>query len=150
MAWLAKDQTGEWMFGEKPIRVPEEIMGFEAWGNDPEKDFAVVELPTGTIFRLIGRELTWEDEPVELTEGALFQPFSADMLNFLLVNSLRFLTEEQRKMLVESLVKPVTDEEIDEQSLKEYFVDEYADQIPLRQNVAWVQGAKWMRERMSR
>ena len=31
------------------------------WSND-----VCVELPHGSIAKLIGRELTWEDEPVEL------------------------------------------------------------------------------------
>lgn len=29
-------------------------------------DDCIVELPKGTIKKLIGRDLTWEDEPVEL------------------------------------------------------------------------------------
>jgi hypothetical protein len=125
MAWLAKDEDGsEFVYNE---------------------DLELVFVPTGTIFRLIGRELSWQDEPVELTEGALFQPFSADMLNFLLVNSLRFLTEEQRKMLVESLVKPVTDKEIEKQA------ETVSDGLPsLDFELGFIVGAKWMRERMSR
>ncbi len=33
-----------------------------------------IPLPTGSIERLIGRRLTWEDEPVELTEQTLVKP----------------------------------------------------------------------------
>ena len=34
-----------------------------------ESDFysGAIQLPKGTIKKLLGRELTWEDEPVELT-----------------------------------------------------------------------------------
>lgn len=37
--------------------------------NDPDEGWrdVAVELPKGSIKKLIGRELTWEDEPVELT-----------------------------------------------------------------------------------
>ena len=36
--------------------------------DDPDEGFRdiSIELPNGTIKKLIGRELTWEDEPVEL------------------------------------------------------------------------------------
>ena len=33
-----------------------------------------VVLPSGSIERLIGRKLTWEDEPVELTEATVSKP----------------------------------------------------------------------------
>ena len=36
--------------------------------NDPDEGYAdiAIELPKGSIKKLIGRELTWDDEPVEL------------------------------------------------------------------------------------
>lgn len=38
---------------------------------DSYDDSGFVELPKGTIKKLTGRELTWEDEPVCLTEDML-------------------------------------------------------------------------------
>ena len=37
----------------------------ECWDYDPHNDVCI-ELPKGTIKKILGRELTWEDEPVEL------------------------------------------------------------------------------------
>lgn len=60
MAWVAVDKDGsESIYGNKPYR--EDIW----WIMDNEYD-PMVYLPQGTIKKLIGRELTWDDEPVEL------------------------------------------------------------------------------------
>ena len=60
MAWLAVNKAGiEQIFELKPIR----------WGNYgwvPVWRTNSVSIPKGTIAKLIGRELTWEDEPYEL------------------------------------------------------------------------------------
>ena len=107
MAWLAVKQDGAEVImldTEPPTRNP--------WGG--WMCIAQVSLPKGAIFRLIGRELSWQDEPVELTE--------------------------------ETLVKPVevTDEEIEKQA--EIF---YNTEISV--NVSnWENGARWMRERMTK
>lgn len=59
--WLAVDEDGtEWRFNEKPFRDKEE----NVWMVSDEADIKI--LPKGTIKKLIGRELKWEDEPVEL------------------------------------------------------------------------------------
>lgn len=60
MAWLVKDgrDNSEWIFEYEPERSVEN--GFWWDSNDS------VELPKGSIKKLIGRELTWSDEPVEL------------------------------------------------------------------------------------
>ena len=54
MAWVAvnKDLT-ENIFDEKPVR------GNDTW----EYQISVIGLPKGAIKRLIGKELTWKDEP---------------------------------------------------------------------------------------
>lgn len=58
MAWLAVDKHGtECIFGFKPSRSQ-----FGTWRIGPH-----IILPEGSIKKLIGRELTWEDEPVEIT-----------------------------------------------------------------------------------
>lgn len=67
MAWLAVDESGkEYVSVSKPCR----IWPLGAWSVSCENNFDVnvVELPKGSIKKLIGRELTWEDEPVELKE----------------------------------------------------------------------------------
>lgn len=68
MAWLAVDKNGdEYVYSCKPIRETSSY-----WGKDCDKhgeDIGeAVKLPRGSIKKLIGRELTWEDEPVELKD----------------------------------------------------------------------------------
>ena len=61
MAYVGVDKNGsEWIFEHKPdrdARIP-------IWLNGCD----YMELPKGSIAKLIGRELTWDDEPVELVE----------------------------------------------------------------------------------
>lgn len=60
MAFVAVDfNNSEWVFSGEPVRSEEEWIYPEGVG---------VILPTGSIAKLIGRELTWECEPVELEE----------------------------------------------------------------------------------
>lgn len=66
MAWVAVDNDkAEYVYDYKPIRNH-----YLYWTEDYDKEGdpigKSVELPKGTIKKLIGRELTWEDEPVEL------------------------------------------------------------------------------------
>jgi hypothetical protein len=66
MAWLAVDgdDFSEWIYEVAPCRG--EL--FNHWVTDANE--YAIELPKGSIKRLIGRELTWEDEPVEfLSDG---------------------------------------------------------------------------------
>ena len=64
MAWLAVDKNGgEWIFDDKPVGVHESYFDLPRyWYVCSNK----VLLPKGTIKRLIGRELSFYDEPVEL------------------------------------------------------------------------------------
>ena len=68
MAWLAvnKDES-EVIFNEYPFNC---MCGMEAdeWlcQDQHGENLGTVFLPKGTIKKLIGRELTWEDEPVEI------------------------------------------------------------------------------------
>ena len=56
MAWLAVDKDGsEAIYDAKPIRM-----------HDCRWVASFIGLPSGSIKKLIGRELTWGDEPVEL------------------------------------------------------------------------------------
>ena len=66
MAWLAVNKNGDEIISpDKPTR----------WGEWTDMDDVCIEsewgevdmiLPKGSIYKLIGRELTWDDEPVEL------------------------------------------------------------------------------------
>lgn len=60
MAWVAVGIKGnEWIFSDKPMRAEPYIWRTDIWDN-------VVRIPEGSVKKLIGRELTWNDEPVEL------------------------------------------------------------------------------------
>ncbi|MBD5173823.1 MAG: fructan hydrolase [Bacteroidales bacterium] len=62
MAYLAVDKDGaEWIYDASPTRRKKT----EEWSCEWPED-GQIELPKGSIAKLIGRELTWEDEPVEL------------------------------------------------------------------------------------
>lgn len=65
MSWVAVDSNGtEAVYTNKPERFSyDQDLG--AWYDFNGKD---VRLPSGSIEKLIGRILTWEDEPVELKE----------------------------------------------------------------------------------
>ena len=91
MAWVCVDKDGtEKISSGKPLRrsfkglrIKNALWGLctgaysknnwnkwcDEWSTD-EKDclpFSGVILPRGTIKKIIGKELTWEDEPIELT-----------------------------------------------------------------------------------
>lgn len=59
MAYLCVDKDGsEYVLETTPIRCRDYWRLSKGW--------RYCELPPGSIAKLIGRELTWEDEPVEL------------------------------------------------------------------------------------
>lgn len=59
MAYLACDKDGtEIIFAERPRRFR------SVWIEREKTKNKYVELPKGLIAKLIGRELTWSDEPV--------------------------------------------------------------------------------------
>lgn len=67
MAYLCVDEDGqEMIFDNKPYRDTSSVGGY--WNRCKEGDFCNVDLPKGTIKELIGKDLTWEDEPYEFTE----------------------------------------------------------------------------------
>ena len=62
MAWVAVDKDGdENIYDVKPIREK------EFW-DVTDRDDSSIKLPKGSIAKLIGHELAWGDEPVELIE----------------------------------------------------------------------------------
>lgn len=57
MAWLAVDSDGtEYIYGAQPSREGTRFMSC----------FECIHTPKGSIKKLIGKKLTWKDEPVEL------------------------------------------------------------------------------------
>ena len=60
--WLAVDNEGtEFIFKGKPQRG----RFFNLWVPKEEREGFSIIVPQGTIKKLIGRDLTWDDEPVE-------------------------------------------------------------------------------------
>lgn len=63
MAWLCTDKDGmECIFEDKPHRFRNFV-----WAKS-DNDTTWCPLPCGSIKKLIGYELTWENEPVELKD----------------------------------------------------------------------------------
>ena len=61
MAWVAVNKSGsEVIFDFEPYRWNDSL-----WVEDTADD---IYLPKGSIKKLIGKDLTWEDNPVELKE----------------------------------------------------------------------------------
>lgn len=70
MAWIAIDENGiEYIYKSKPVRMKYSrrwIGKFISSDGYNEIFENSIELPAGTIKKLIDRELKWDDEPVEL------------------------------------------------------------------------------------
>lgn len=65
MAYVAVDPNGEeWIYEDEPIRYIE----YSKWYPEIISSCRYIQIPKGTIEKLIGKKLTWEDEPVELKE----------------------------------------------------------------------------------
>lgn len=78
MAWVAVDKDGkEWIFAYKPYRKDGNRSLYKLydpsyWSDEDVSEYGNEDtgilLPKGSIKKLIGRDLTWQDEPVELKE----------------------------------------------------------------------------------
>lgn len=67
MAWLAADEDGEWLFKHKPKRAESGDWWYvNARAANTNLDWELAKLAHGEIKRMIGRTLTWNDEPVEI------------------------------------------------------------------------------------
>lgn len=66
MAYLCVDRCGEYIANNKPIRLT------FVWGEWKDEFYGesciLIPLPKGTIEKLIGKKMTWEDEPICLDE----------------------------------------------------------------------------------
>ena len=63
MAYLCVDRSGEYIADNVPERNFYEWCG---WEDVYGESCTLISVPKGTIKKLIGRELTWNDEPVEI------------------------------------------------------------------------------------
>ena len=63
MAYLCVDNSGEYIADEHPTRAWDVWVG---WKNVYGESCTLISLPKGTIKTLIGKEMTWEDEPYEM------------------------------------------------------------------------------------
>lgn len=62
MAWVAVDKDGrEYIYKFRPKRSIDMFTSLYTYST-------CLYLPKGSIKKLIGKDLTWEDEPVELKE----------------------------------------------------------------------------------
>lgn len=67
MACLAVDRDGtEWIWSYRPLR--NKYRGRWESLYSEEGEYQSVELPKGSIEKLIGKILTWADEPYEMEE----------------------------------------------------------------------------------
>lgn len=73
MAWVAVNKYGsEQMFRNRPMRFRSFLVDYQELGKISEvlkRDFdedCSIDMPSGTIEKIIGRKLTWDDEPVEI------------------------------------------------------------------------------------
>lgn len=66
MAWVAVDKDNtELIFQYKPSRMTY-TWDYTLYNGEILADDGYIFVPKGTIKKLIGKDLTWEDEPVEL------------------------------------------------------------------------------------
>lgn len=69
MAWVAVHENGrEGIFSNKPTRGGELHFWYDEVDDGGTLYDTEISLPKGSIKKLIGKELTWEDNPVELKE----------------------------------------------------------------------------------
>ena len=73
MAWVAAHKNGkEGIFSHIPTRGKERDKELSFWYDEAEYGGIFydteISLPKGSIKKLIGKDLTWEDNPVELKE----------------------------------------------------------------------------------
>ena len=67
MAWVAVNWNGdEYIYEAMPERFYHRWL--PAICEYQDRVYEYIELPKGSIKKLIGRELSWDDEPVELKE----------------------------------------------------------------------------------
>ena len=63
MAWLAVNDNGdEFIYETEPYRTKRQVSKEKVWRSY----LGEIKLPNGSIEKLIGKKLTWDDEPFEI------------------------------------------------------------------------------------
>ena len=85
MAWLCKDLDGaEWISTTMPVRdedsptwmcLSESNSGCDEWD--------AIELPEGTIKKILGRDITWYDEPINMGNYVAKDTYGSRIRNLL-------------------------------------------------------------------
>lgn len=65
MAYLCADKWSEYIADNKPTRV---FFEWEGWENTDGESCTLISVPNGTIKKLIGKEMTWKDDPICLED----------------------------------------------------------------------------------
>ena len=68
MTWVAKDYIGEWIFNCKPDMWAGDCIEHNYWLPQDRHGAYGFQLPQGSIKKLIGRELSFSDDAVELKQ----------------------------------------------------------------------------------
>lgn len=66
MAWLAVDYIGEWIFNYKPDMWIGDCDEYNYWLPQDRDWTCGIQLPKGSIKKLIGKDLTYKDETVKI------------------------------------------------------------------------------------
>lgn len=63
--WLAVDKDNSvWLYDKKPTRLQTLDTNSETWAIMPEDNY--IQISKEVMFKLLGKELTWSDEPIEI------------------------------------------------------------------------------------
>ena len=63
--WLAVDKNADiWLYDKKPARLQSLDTNSETWTVMPED--ACIQTSKEVMLKLLGKELTWSDEPIEI------------------------------------------------------------------------------------
>lgn len=90
--YLAVDEDGtEACFNGDPHRVTSDLIS--GYWND----FDRVELPPGTIEKLTGRKITWEDEPIEYSGERELTKYEAKAMHSALRKSVNIKANGRKK-----------------------------------------------------
>lgn len=83
MSWIAVDKNGaETLYSHKPFRKWHDEWGFRR--ETEEGGAFYMDIPKGTSLMLTGKQMTWDDEPVELPDEIILPRLKvADVREFL-------------------------------------------------------------------
>lgn len=105
MAWLCKDLDGaEWISTTMPVRdedsptwmcLSESNSGCDEWDG--------IELPEGTIKKILGRDITWYDEPINMSNYATRDTYGSRIRNLLtpLCNIVNLIEENKYNVITD-------------------------------------------------